>query len=124
MRLMSIEINNFRGIKHSVIIFPRDSRIVCLIGAGDSGKSTLLKAIEWVLWPSWSLLATDTDFYNCNVNQSITITASISEVPEVLLKDDKFGLYQRDFEGIFLNNDEPKDNGIAVLTIQCHLVKV
>ena len=118
MRLMSIEINNFRGIKHSVIIFPRDSRIVCLIGAGDSGKSTLLKAIEWVLWPSWSLLATDTDFYNCNVNQSITITASISEVPEVLLKDDKFGLYQRDFEGIFLNNDEPKDNGIAVLTIR------
>jgi predicted ATP-dependent endonuclease of OLD family len=64
MKLTDIEIKNFRGIKHAVVNFPQDSRIICLIGAGDSGKSTLLTAIEWALWPSWSLIATDTDFYN------------------------------------------------------------
>lgn len=52
MKLTSIEINNFRSIKHAVVFFPRDSRIMCIIGAGDSGKSTLLTAIEWALWPS------------------------------------------------------------------------
>ena len=53
MKLTNIEIKNFRGIEHTCVFFPLDSRIVCLIGAGDSGKSTLLTAIEWALWPSW-----------------------------------------------------------------------
>lgn len=49
LKLTSIEIKNFRGIKHASVFFPLDSRIICLIGAGDSGKSTLLTAIEWTL---------------------------------------------------------------------------
>lgn len=118
MRLMSLEIQNFRGIKHSVVYFPQDSRIICLIGPGDSGKSTLLKAIEWVLWPAWNLVVTDVDFYDSNIDQPIVITATIGEVPEELLKEDKFGLYQRDFFGIIVGDDEPSDNDSAVLTIQ------
>lgn len=117
MRLMSLEIQNYRGIKHSYICFPQDSRIICLIGPGDSGKSTLLKAIEWVLWPAWNLIATDADFYNGDTEQPITISATIAEVPEELLREDKYGLYQRDFAGIILGNDEPTDKGLAVLTI-------
>ncbi len=59
MKLTNIEIKNFRGIKNASVFFPQESRIICLIGAGDSGKSTLLTAIEWALWPSWSLIAID-----------------------------------------------------------------
>lgn len=120
MKLTNIEINNFRGIRHAVVLFPLHSRIVCLIGPGDSGKTTLLTAIEWVLWPSWNLIATDTDFYNGNTTEPIEITASITEIPETLQKDDKFGLYLRDFTKSFLNDadDEPTDSGTVILSIR------
>ena len=120
MRLTSIEISNFRGIHHAITYFPQDTRIVCIIGSGDSGKSSLLKAIEWVLWPNWNLIATDTDFFNCDSDTPIVITASITEVPDALLTEDKFGLYLRDFKSTWLGleNDEPTDNGIVILTIR------
>ena len=86
MRLTSLEVKNFRGIRHTHIDFPKDTRIICLIGAGDSCKSTILKAIEWVLWPSWNLISTDTDFYNCDVSSEIEIMATIAELPKALLK--------------------------------------
>ena len=119
MKLTNLEIKNFRGIKHTSVFFPQDSRIICLIGAGDSGKSTLLAAIEWALWPSWSLVATDTDFYNCDTSMPIEITVSITELPESLKKEDKFGLYLRDFVKVCLGeDDEPIDSGTTILTIQ------
>lgn len=119
MKLTRIEINNFRSIKHADVFFPQNSRIMCIIGAGDSGKSTLLTAIEWVLWPSWSLIATDTDFYNCDTTKPIEITVYVTELPKALIKDDKFGLYLRDFGKVCNGgDDEPTDTGIAILTIQ------
>lgn len=119
MKLTNIEIKNFRGIKHAAVLFPLQSRIVCLIGSGDSGKTTLLKAIEWALWPSWSLIATDTDFYNCDTGESIEITASITELPKDLTKEDKFGLYLRDFSKSLLEgDDEPDEKGITILTVR------
>ena len=120
MKLTNIEIKNFRGISHASVSFPLDSRIVCLIGAGDSGKSTLLTAIEWALWPSWSLVATDTDFYNCDTSIPIEITVSITEIPEALVREDKFGLYLRDLEKVCRgdDDDEPTDTGTTILTIQ------
>lgn len=119
MKITSIEIKNFRGIKHASVFFPQDSRIICLIGAGDSGKSTLLTAIEWVLWPSWSLIATDTDFYNCDTTTPIEITVSITELPKAMMKEDKFGLYLRDYDKAkSQGDDEPTDTGTTILTIQ------
>ena len=119
MKLTNIEIKNFRGIKHACVFFPLDSRIVCLIGAGDSRKSTLFTAIEWALWPSWSLIATDTDFNNCDTTTPIEITVSITELPKALMKEDKFGLFLRDFEKAKTKgDDEPTENGITILTIQ------
>ncbi len=119
MKLTNIEIKNFRGIKHANVLFPAQSRIVCLIGSGDSGKSTLLNAIEWVLWPSWNLIAKDTDFYNCDTGESIEITASITDLPKNLIKEDKFGLYLRDFKkSLDEGNDEPDENGTKILTVR------
>lgn len=119
LKLTSIEIKNFRGIKHASVFFPLDSRIICLIGAGDSGKSTLLTAIEWTLWPSWSLIATDTDFYDCDTSSPIEITVSIMEIPQALMKEDKFGLYLRDYDKArSVGDDEPTDTGTTILTIQ------
>ena len=120
MKLASIKINNFRGIKKGAFVFPPEQRLICVIGPGDSCKSTLLKAIEWTLWPSWSLIATDLDFYNGNTGNPIFIEATISELPEELLIEDKYGLYLRDFNAVLQNsdNDEPVEGRTPVLTIR------
>lgn len=120
MRITDIEIQNLRGIRESHVSFPLDSRIICLIGAGDSTKSTLLKAIEWVFWPTWNLTATDTDFYQGNTETPIIIRGTIAEFPEKLLAEDKFGMYLRR-PGVKYDkatDDEPKDDLPICLTIQ------
>ena len=120
MKLTSIAIKNFRGIENGTFLFPLDQRLICIIGPGDSCKSTLLKAIEWSLWPTWSLTVTDLDFYNGNTNNPIVIETTISEIPEELLSEDKFGLYLRDFDAMLLGseNDEPVDGRTPVITIR------
>lgn len=120
MRLTRLEIVNFRGIHQASINLPIDSRVICIIGSGDSGKSTLLTAIEWVLWPSWNLVATDTDFHKCNTDCPIMVTATIAELPPALMKEDKFGLYLRDFARVAVGDedDEPRDGGLVVLSVR------
>ena len=120
MFLTNLEIEHFRGIKSGNISFPLNSRVICLIGAGDSTKSTILKAIEWVFWPSWNLIVCDNDFYECNTEIPIVIRATFKEVPQKLLSEDKYGLYLRKPNAALREdiNDEPVDGEDVCLTIQ------
>lgn len=120
MLITNLEIENFRGIQNGSISFPTDTRMVCLIGSGDSTKSTILKAIEWILWPTWSLKACDSDFFACNTSAPIKLRGTFSEIPEKLLAEDKFGLYLRRPDVPYQVNldDEPIANQLVCLTIQ------
>lgn len=120
MRITDLEVHNFRGIKNGTVSFSNDSRIACIIGAGDSTKSTLLKAIEWAFWPSWNLIINDTDFYHVNTANSIVIRCTFSEFPDKLMAEDKYGLYLRKPHTEFADgiNDEPANNEPRCLTIQ------
>lgn len=120
MRITNLEIANFKGIKNAFITFPKDSRVVCLIGAGDSTKSTILQAIEWILWPSWNLPASDSDFFECDTTAPIVLRGTFTELPEKLLSEDKFGLYLRRTDVPIKEgkNDEPADGSPICLTIQ------
>ena len=117
---MSLAIHNFRGIEEGCFCFPPKQRIIGIIGPGDSCKTTLLKAIEWSLWPTWNLSATDMDFYNGNTSNPIVIESTIAEIPSELLSEDKFGLYLRDFEAVIhgAENDEPVEGKTPVITIR------
>ena len=53
-RIRKVEIENFRSIK-KFQWFPSNG-LNCLIGAGDSGKSTILDAIDWCLGASSKIL--------------------------------------------------------------------
>ena len=120
MRITNLEIKNYRGILESNISFPLDSRIICLIGAGDSTKSTLLRAIEWLFWPSWSLNVSDSDFYQGDTTNPITIRGTFTEFPDRFLAEDKFGMYLRrpDVRLQEGEDDEPHDTLPLCLTIQ------
>lgn len=95
MRLKHVSIKNFRGIKQADLTFPDEQRLVCLIGPGDSTKSTILTAIHYALWPSWNLSVSSSDFYDCNTDEQICIEVSFDEFPDSFLKEQKYGLYLR-----------------------------
>lgn len=120
MRITNLEITNFKGIKNAFITFPKDERVVCLIGAGDSTKSTILQAIEWILWPSWNLSASDSDFFECDTSSSIVLRGTFTELPENLLSEYKYGLYLRKADVPLKEgeNDEPVDGSSICLTLQ------
>lgn len=105
MRVRRVSIHNFRGIKEAELAFPKEQRLVCLIGPGDSTKSTILTAIQFALWPSWNLTVASNDFYDCNIEQPIRIEVSFDEFPEYFLKETKYGLYLRG--SCNEENDEP-----------------
>ncbi|MGN1165917.1 MAG: ATP-binding protein [Lachnospiraceae bacterium] len=50
MMMSSVETENFSGIQSAKFTFPLEQRVICILGAGASGKSTLLTVIEWVLF--------------------------------------------------------------------------
>lgn len=115
MRIRYLKINNFRGIREAIIEFPKDQRVFCLIGAGDTTKTSILTAIEYALWPSWNLQLNTSDFYNCVLEDGINIEVSIDEIPDELLTENKYGLYLRG--NPFEDADEPTDED-ALLTIK------
>lgn len=93
-RIRNLTIKNFRGIKNLFIDFG-DENLICFIGRGDSGKTTILEAISSVLSSSWNLTFYDTDFHNCGFDSPIEIEALITDFPDKLLSDEKYGLYVR-----------------------------
>ena len=67
-RIHSLHIENFRGIKTFDQVFQMKP-FICLIGRGDSGKTTILKAISCVLCPNWNI-----SIYYCPLNHNSPIT--------------------------------------------------
>jgi putative ATP-dependent endonuclease of OLD family len=116
VRIAALHIKNFRGIREARIQFPDNTRIICLIGPGDSNKSTLLNAIHYALWPSSYVPVSHTDFYQCNPDNEISIELTLTEVPEFLLTTDKFGYYLRRVAGG--GYEEPVDGEDVCLTIR------
>ena len=60
--LHRLSIKNFRGIKDFDQVF--GAGLTCIIGRGDSGKSTILDAINYTFSSSWGIHFNDSDFYN------------------------------------------------------------
>lgn len=90
MKLRKLIIKNFRGIRELEWL-PEVDELICLIGHGDSTKSTILKAIEYLLYPRYYLQLNDTDFYCCDPDTCpIRIEAIWGELPKVITNDDFF----------------------------------
>lgn len=77
MRIRHIKVNNFRGIKHADLTFPSTQRLICLIGPGDSTKSTVLAAIHYALWPNWNLTISSVIFMNV-IQKNLSVSKYLS----------------------------------------------
>lgn len=87
MQIRFLSIRNFRGIRECD--WHIDSRLICLIGAGDTTKSTIIDAIEIALWRGNSMQVSDADFYDCDQSKAIEIQIAIQDVPDSLLSMDR-----------------------------------
>jgi len=120
-RIHELKISNFRGIKTFSEKFGKN--FICLLGRGDSGKTTILDAISSVLSPNWNLSFYDSDFFEGNVNDSIEIEVSLLDLPEKLINEDKYGFYIRGLDNNGVIQDELHNDYEKVLTIKLEVKK-
>lgn len=80
MFIRSLVIERYRGIEH--LNWEPTARVNCLIGPGDTGKSTTLSAIELLLDPRPSPVPSEYDYFRRRVDQGFRITAVLGDLDE------------------------------------------
>src|SRR5688500_835913 len=107
MRIVHLAIRCFRGIRE--LDWSITSDTVCLIGSGDSTKTTILDAIDLAIGPRTSIAINDSDFFGCSPNTPIEITATLIDLPEQLLTFGRYGDHVRGWSPASGIIDEPDD---------------
>lgn len=116
MRIRKIDTLNFRGIKKLAWNLP-DQHIFCLIGKGDSAKTTILEAIRCAFHPQWNLAFNDSDFHLCKTDDPITIEILFGDLPDEFCSAQKYGAHLRGWDITTFNlHDEPEDDDELVLS--------
>lgn len=122
MRIVLIEIRNFRGIKE--LTWSPAPRVNCLIGPGDSTKTTILDAIELGLSPRSYLFADDADFYDLVVDNPIEITVTLAGLPAEFVTENAYGLFLRGWDSAKAElEDEPRAGLEEALSIRLTIDK-
>ena len=120
LRVRHIEIRNFRGIKS--FSWSPEGSLNCLIGAGDSCKTTVLTALDYALAPRMSLTIDDSDFFNQDIEHDIVIQVTLADWdenrPEVsaFFSESKFARYKcgLDDDG---PHEEPSDGNTVAVSV-------
>lgn len=119
MKLRRVEIKRFRGIKE--LTWDIGGDLVCLLGPGDSTKTTILDAIELALSPRWNIQFDDTEFYELKAEEPIEITVTVGDLLEEYKSDAKFGLLARGWTSDEELNDEPEEGDELILSIRLRI---
>lgn len=115
-RIRRVDISHFRSIQ-SFAWAPAPG-MNCLVGPGDSGKSSILDAIDFCLGARRNIQFTDADFFNLDVQTPISITVTVGELSDGLKNLDSYGLYLRSFHAATAEvQDEPGGSGETVLSL-------
>lgn len=123
MKIRRIEIANFRGIKSLDWKLP-DQQMFCLIGKGDSAKTTILEAIRCAFSPQWNLPFNDADFYLCSTDEAIRIEVVIGDLPDEFCSEQKYGAHLRGWDKAASTlHDEPEDADELVLSARLTVAK-
>jgi hypothetical protein len=116
-RIRYVEIQNFRGIKE--LSWAPSEGINCLIGPGDSGKTSILDAIDMCMSVRRNIEFSDADFFEINVSEPIIIRVTVGALPDHLMDLDTLGDVLRGFNAASSSvEDEPGEGLEVVLTVQ------
>jgi AAA domain, putative AbiEii toxin, Type IV TA system/AAA ATPase domain len=117
VKIRSVSIQNFRGIK--TCEWKLDRRLACLVGPGDSTKTTILEAIGLALSRSYRPRFGDADFYRCNTEEPIEIEVAVGELPDELVAEQSLG---KDRSGI--RSDGSFEHDPVEGTEECLIVRL
>lgn len=115
MQIRQVEIRNFRCI--AALDWKPAHPFCCIIGAGDTGKSSILDAVEAALNSRWFSFS-ESDFFQCNSANTIEIKVTVGELSRPLISDERFGLYIRGWTSLGTLRDEPQNSDEPVLTVR------
>lgn len=116
-RIRKVEITHFRGIRR-LEWYPA-AGLNCLIGPGDSGKSSILDAIDACVGARRSIQFTDADFHLLDIGTPITVAVTLGELDEDLKNLDAYGPYLRGFSAQSRAIDDEPDHDLeTVLTLK------
>ena len=116
-QIKQIHIKGFRVIKE--LVWNPKPGLNCLIGAGDSGKSTLLDAIDLTLSARRSYPFTDADFYQLDTTTPIEIFVTLGALDERLKNIESYGMFLRGFDSTTGTlTDEPQAGQELVITMK------
>ena len=119
LRIVHIEIRHFRGI--AVMDWSPEPGINCLIGPGDSTKTTILDAIELCLNPRANFNGEDTDFYNHDYSVAVTVTLTLVDLPSEFYNDARYGLHLRGWNAATKTLVDESGQGLDdALSVQGH----
>lgn len=120
VRVCKVEIQNFRSIR--LLTWQPSPGLNCLIGPGDSGKTTILDAIDLCLGARRNVSFSDTDFFGLDVTQPISITLTLGSLPDPLRAMDAYGNYLQAFNSVTgLVQEEPQ---FGLETVLCLRLRV
>lgn len=112
-----LEIRNFRSIK--TLDWAPSAGINCLIGPGDSGKSTILDAVDLCLGARRNVSIADTDFYGLDVTEPILIAVTLGALSDELLSLEAYGEFLQGHDvASGLTEPEPRAEIETVLTVR------
>lgn len=120
MRIRHIKIRNFRGIKS--LSWHVKGDFCCIIGPGDTCKTTILTALDYALSPRTSLSFEDSDFFNLDVDQDIVIQVTLTDWDETqpdirkFFQESKFAQFKcgLDESGPL---SEPREGGTVAVSV-------
>lgn len=116
-RIRRLEIRNFRSIQ--ALDWVPSAGINCLVGPGDSGKSSILDAIDLCLGARRSAPFGDTDFHGLDVTQPVVIAVTLGAIADTLLNLDAYGDFLRGYDPATGKiEDEPRVGIETVLTLR------
>lgn len=115
MLIRHISIEHFRGIES--LDWHVNGWLVCLIGPGDSTKTTILDAVELALLPRWNVPFSDADFFRANTASPIRIHVTLGELTDELLSEDRCGLFLRGYQPFKPINCDPEEGWEPVVTV-------
>lgn len=116
-KIRYVEIQNFRGIEG--LKWAPSEGINCLIGPGDTGKTSVIDAVDACMTVRRNIEFSDSDFFEMDASKPIVIRVTVGELPDTLMDFDIYGEVLRGFDAeLGTVVDEPGNGLEVVLTFQ------